>query len=233
LRVLQFPICVLAITLLLLGCASTVDLEEDREKDRDGEVYRRAESEHVDALELEVQRLRADLARAEEALIAAESGLRGSFGRADAVSSLAEAQIRVASAAVQAPWRIDEIAQARNKLEDAQRQIEEGSFGAALFFVYRARRIADQVELEGQMVSKRPGTRFVVAERVNLRSGPALSYPVVQKLRRGTPVFPERRKNVWVLVRAMPGSVGWIHANLLDDTLEPAPPAAASAAASE
>jgi hypothetical protein len=199
----------------LAGCNTTGDLA----------IYRRASDERVEALELEVERLRTDLARAEETLVAAESGLRGTYGRADAVSLLAEARIRIASAASKAPWRAEEIREAKLKLEEAERQIDDESFGAALFFVYRARRIADQVELEGLAVAMRPGTRFISSDRVNLRSGPATSFTVVAKLRLGTPVFPERTQDDWVLVQTMPGSVGWVHETLVGDPPATAPPA--------
>jgi len=59
----------------------------------DGAVYRRAEVDRAAGLEAEVERLRADLRQAEDALILAESGLRGTYTRADAVSQLAESRI--------------------------------------------------------------------------------------------------------------------------------------------
>lgn len=180
-------------------------------------MYRRAEVERIERLEAEVERLRADLRQAEEALVLAESGLRGTHSRADAVSSVAEARIQVERAASLAPWRKQAIAEARAKLDEADRQIAVGHFGAALFFVYRAGRLGEQLEQEAEGVRRRPGTLYVRAERVNLRAGPSTDDEVVDVLTEGTPVFPERTRPPWTLVRVGSGSVGWVHRNLLRD----------------
>ncbi len=83
---------------------------------------------------VELRRLRAELDRAEAAL-------RGS-SRADAVSALASGRIQVERAAREATGRAGEIARARSKLAEADRQLKAGQFGAAVFFVYRAESIA-------------------------------------------------------------------------------------------
>lgn len=145
----------------------------------------------------------------------AESGLRGDHSRADAVSNLAETRIQVERAAAEAPWRVDELNEARTKLDEAGRQIGEGHFGAALFFVYRARRMADEVEAEARRVYAQPGVRFVDGTRVNMRQGPSTSNRVLSVLQGGTPVVAENREEGWVLVRASTGDVGWIHGSLL------------------
>jgi len=181
----------------------------------DAEIYRRAETERAARLAREVEQLRDDLRQAEEALVAAESGLRGSYSRADAISSLAEARIRVARAGEAAPWRTAQLAEATAKLEDAERQVEAGHFGAALFFVYRAERIADGMQAEASRVYETPGTRFIRVARVNLRAGPSTRDSVLAVLPRGTPVFPESQDAPWLLVRTGTGEVGWVHVSLL------------------
>lgn len=217
------PAGVLVAAALLLGaCANrapTVVVEREAPASApptiDVEVYRRAESDRAARLAREVERLQADLLRAEEALVMAESGLRATHTRADAVSSLAEARIRVERAAAAAPWRPTEIAEARTKLAEAERQVEQDHFGAALFFVYRARRVADTLEGEAKQVYATEGTRFVKSDRVNLRAGPSTIDPVLAVLSQGTPVFPESSEQEWLLVRASTGSVGWVHTSLL------------------
>ena len=179
------------------------------------EVHRRAETERAAQLARTVESLRADLAQAEEALVIAESGLRGNHSRADAVSSLAEARIQVQRASDRAPWRGPAIEEARAKLEEAARQIEEGHYGSALFFVYRAERIAENVEIEAQRVHGQPGVQFVEATRINMRSGPSTNDRVLRTLKHGTPVFAERDHDGWTLVRASTGDVGWVHRSLL------------------
>lgn len=178
-------------------------------------IYHRAESDRADQLSLEVSRLRADLRRAEEALVEVESGLRGDHTHAKAVSAIAEARILVERSARAAPWRVVDTRDAASKLVDADHQVQQNNPGAALFFVYRARRIAELSLLEAELVSGQSDTYFVDGNRVNLRSGPTTNDRVLQVLTRQTPVFVERRNDQWALVRVISGSAGWIHESLL------------------
>jgi hypothetical protein len=191
-----------------LICETPADVIEQQ-------VYRRVESDRAARLARQVDQLSADLAEAEAALVRAESGLRGKHSRADAVSSLSEARIQVERAADLAPWRPTVVAEARLKLADAGRQIDAGHFGAALFFVYRAQRLAGELEAEAEQVERTPNARFIAGRRVNLRAGPSTGEPVLRTLEAGTPVFPESRQRPWVLVRTSGGAVGWVHGGLL------------------
>lgn len=211
---------------LLPGCAGWEALRQAPEPsagvapeavEQAADVRRRAQEERIRRLEDEVRRLRDDLGRAEEALVAAESGLRSSHSRADAVSSLAEARIQVERAARAAPWRPDAIAEARAKLDEADRKVKANYFGSAMFFVYRARRIAAELEREARQVERTPGVRFVLAERANLRRDPTTSSEVVRVLGQGTPVFAEARHAGWLLVRSASGPAGWIYAELVSE----------------
>jgi uncharacterized protein YgiM (DUF1202 family) len=166
-------------------------------------------------LELEIDRLQADLAAAEEALVAVESGMRGGQTRAEAVSMLAEARIEVDRAARRAPWRAEAAAEARAKLDEAERELGAGHIGSAVFFVSRASRIAASLLAEAELVGKTPTTRYVKGARVNLRAEPTTESKVVAVLPRELPVFPEADTAGWVLVRTASGRVGWVHGSLL------------------
>jgi hypothetical protein len=203
---------------LLAGCAGSKAAVEPPRSTPPAiavEVYRRAESERTARLQEEVERLRADLRQAEEALVEAESGLRGDHTRADAVSSLAEVRIQVERATKEAPWRTEEIAEARAMLADADRLIQESHFGAALFLAYRARRIVGLLHSEAEKLKAVPGARFIKGEQVNLRAGPSTDYEVVGVLGPGAPLFPEQWQGSWVLVRTSSGYVGWVHVDLI------------------
>ncbi len=201
------------------GCAAltpaVVAPPKDQPRLADIVVYHRAETDRADQLSREVARLRADLHRAEEALVKVESGMRGSYTRANAISALAEARILVRRAAQRTPWRTAETLEAEKKLEEAERQVQQGSPGAALFFVYRARRIAELGLLEAKAVSEQPDAYFVVGSRVNLRAGPTTDDRVLRVLGKATPVFGERRQDDWMLVRVISGSAGWVHQSLI------------------
>jgi len=197
------------------GCAKPPPCAEPVVTGVEVEVYRKAETERAAQLAREIDRLRADLGQAEDALVTAESGLRGEHSRADAASSLAEARIQVERAAEGAPWQEAEVAEARAKLVEADRQISEGHYGSALFFVYRAQRAAETIEAETERVHRHAGVRYIGARRVNMRSGPSTVDPVLRVLDEGTPVFTERTRDDWLLVRASTGDIGWVHRRLL------------------
>lgn len=179
------------------------------------EIQRRADADRVRALEVEVDRLRADLHAAEETLLAVESGMRGAQGRAEAVSALAEARIQVDRAARRAPWRGDVADEARKKLAEAGRQLGAGHIGSAVFFVSRASRIAESLVAESDRVASDPNTQFVRGSRVNLRARPSPQAEVLGTLAAELPVFVEGREGDWSLVRTVTGHVGFVHSDLL------------------
>lgn len=207
----------LAACLLLGGCAlSAPEPPPAPAVERvDVAVYQRAVTERAELLERENARLRADLRAAEETLLAVESGMRGTQRRAEAVSMLAEARIQVDRAAARAPWRAHTAAEAREKLDEADRQLTDGHFGSAIFFVSRASRIASALEAEADLVARTPGVRSVKPRRANLRAEPTTGSAVVEVLPTRFPVFVEATEGDWVLVRTVAGRVGWIRGDLL------------------
>ena len=246
------PAVALPLWVLMAGCASSPDLgprvaasdgasqavcEDERRgsDDSQAELFRQAETDRAANLEREIERLQADLERAEAALVEAESGLAASHSRADAVSSLAVTRIQVERAAARAPWRAELVAAARQKIVEAERQVEEGRFGATLFFVYRARRVADAILREAEQVRESPNAQMIRAERVNLRAGPSTHDLVLSVLTARTPVIEQAREGEWTLVQVIGGPAGWIHRQLLDalvleDEREGPPPSSVPAA---
>jgi SH3-like domain-containing protein len=184
-------------------------------------VYSRAGMDRTKQLELEVERLHADLEQAEESMVAIESGLRGIQGRAGAVSALAESRIAVERAAQNAPWRRERIEEARRKLDEAERQLQADHTGSAVFFASRARRIAAAMDAEAERVANAPGTRFIDGQRVNLRAGPSTDTGILGVLVDATPVVYERTDGEWQLVRTASGQVGWVHRSLLRNSWSP------------
>lgn len=201
---------------LLPGCAGLgLDFGSDKAVTPDAEIYRRAEEGRNQGLEREVERLRADLRHAEEAMVAIESGQRGDHTRANAVSATAESRIAVERASRAAPWRTEEIADAESKLEAADRQLQAGHFGSAVFFASRAHRVADALDREARQVSGARNVRYVRPRRLNLRAEPSDTASVLGTLAQGTPVFAERSEGDWSLVRTPEGQVGWVFTPLL------------------
>lgn len=175
----------------------------------------RAAEQQSSHLESEVMRLQLDLEQAEAAMIAIESGMLGHQNRADAVSVLAEARISVESARQNVPWRALEVTKAQTKLEQAEKQLQAGNLGTAIFFASRAHRIGNTLIDEAQHISASPGARLIGAQRVNLRSGPSTQHRILEVLPRNTPVLTQRLEGPWWLVSTPSGQVGWLHAKYL------------------
>jgi hypothetical protein len=181
----------------------------------DQSIFQRASEDRSSYFEIEARRLRADLKEAEAAMVAIESGMRSPQTRADAVTILAEARIALERASEGVPWRTEEAAEARGKLDEAESQLHANHLGTAIFFASRARRIADTLNEEALRVAREDSTRYIRARRVNLRGGPSTDHAILDVLRISTPVFPERHEGHWMLVRTLAGQVGWIHGQLL------------------
>jgi hypothetical protein len=178
-------------------------------------VYQRVANERAELLERENERLRADLRAAEETLLAVESGIRSTQRRAEAVSLLAEARIQVDRAAARAPWRASTAAEAREKLDEADRQLAGGHFGSAIFFASRATRIAAALDAEADLLARSPAARRVGPHRANLRAEPSTGSAVLGVLPGRMPVFVEGSEGDWSLVRTLGGQVGWLRSDLL------------------
>ncbi len=160
----------------------------------DVSIYQRAADERAEVLERENERLRADLRAAEETLLAVESGMKGTQRGAEAVSKLAEARIQVDRAAKRTPWRTGTAAEAREKLDEAERQLADGHIGSAIFFVSRASRIAAGLDAEADLVNRSPGARNVKTTRVNLRAEPEHGEPRARRADRAAPRLRGRHR---------------------------------------
>ena len=210
------PALALAASVLLNGCALFAPPPPPAPPERvDVSVYRRVATERAELLERENERLRADLRAAEATLLEVESGMRGTQRSAEAVSMLAEARIQVDRAAKRAPWRASTAAEAREKLDEADRQLADGHVGSAIFFVSRATRIAAGLDAEADLIARSPDARRVKPRRANLRSEPSTDSPVLDVLPGQLPVFVEATEGDWALVRTVSGQVGWMHVDLL------------------
>ena len=112
-------------------------------------MYATEERERLVRLEREYARLQADLAQAEDAFRLMESGLRGVYTRAEAISALAEARVRVQRASQLVSEDEIKLVEARAKLDDADRQLKTKAYVASVFFASRARRLAEELIREG------------------------------------------------------------------------------------
>lgn len=199
---------------LLAGCA-TLEPALPSPLPQYGAAERNAAAQRIERLQSEVQRLRDDLAQAEETLAAGPNGSESGVTRAHAVSALAEANIRLEQAAKQASWRRAELGQARAKLEEADRLIHADQFAAAAFFATRAARMSDALIREGDAARRTHNALWVDSAQLNVRAGPSTRQRVLVVLPKGAPVFVERTRGSWALVRTPTGELGWVYRKLL------------------
>ncbi len=195
------------------GCGGTPSPDVPRSYENARE---HADAHRFERLQREVERLRADLMQAEQVLIEREREGDGAVSRASAVSALAEASIRLERAATSASWRKAELDEARQKLGEADRRIQAGHFGAAVFFASRAARMADSLISEASRAVRAKNTLWVNATRLNVRSGPSTEHRVIAVLPRSAPVFTEEVDGNWALVRTPSGVLGWVYRPLLE-----------------
>jgi len=184
------------------------------EESADHEERHALDQDRIFGLELEIERLRADLAQAEVTMLATDSEVRAG-NRATAVSVLAEAHISVETAQRVAPWWPEALEEAQQKLAEAERQLRGGHPGAAVYFASRGQRIAQNLIVEAKQVEQSKDARFVRVGRLNLRVGPSTGERVIRTLLKGTPVFAQRERGEWARVRTLRGELGWVHASLL------------------
>lgn len=176
-------------------------------------LSRQVSRHHVAKLKNDAVRLREDLARAEQALAATDTSV--GYTSADAISALAEARVQTQGATNEIPWKREQIEQARAKLDTAKAHIDARNFSAAMYFIYRAQRITEEVKKEAQLVRANRGTLFVKAKRLNMRLGPSKQYDVITVLIEGAPVFPQNADKDWRLVRTANGFLGWVYGPML------------------
>ncbi len=208
------------LVLWLSGCggfgAPSLFGDEHLRSERRNVLERRASEAQIERLKNEVRRLESDLRQAELFLIAAESRLAGAHTKAEAVRMAAEARNLLEVLSKQAPWWDEEIALARQKLAESDEHLKSAHVGAAILLASHATRIAAAIEEELETVRRAKNVRRVRVQRANLRSGPSTKSEVIGVIRRGHPVFQEKTKRDWVLVRTPSGRVGWVNGTLLE-----------------
>lgn len=171
--------------------------------------------QRIARLEEDVVRLRADLRHAEDALVSLGSSSGGQRGRADAVSSVAQARGRIDLAAQVGGDSAQILPAARRTLQEAERQLRDGRHETAAYFAARSRRMAEAV-LRQAALTRVPAPLRVSSDEVRLRKGPSADYAVIETLARRDRVLAEAEAGDWVRVRAPSGKTGWVHGSLLE-----------------
>ncbi len=163
-------------------------------------------------------------------VVRAKAKLRSLESKAEAASTIAEAEIavkafkgRVASAD---QVKLEEILIADQLLNMSTDEFKTQNFGGALYLASQAKgqvraghnRLSGNKEIvpvEGETSFSQP-LPLKITKKSNLRAGPDLTHKILDKLEEGTLVIGYSFKGNWIRIDTQEGVVGWIFQELVD-----------------
>ena len=162
-------------------------------------------------------------------VVRTKSKLRTIESKAEAASTIAEAEIAVKSM----QRRIDEgdrdqfevLEKAKRLLEKSAAEFKARNFGGALYLAVQSK---NQVtSAEGQFQGRDEGARMVgetifdhplrlkVVKNTNLRAGPGLRFKITSTLKTGTAIVGHGFKENWIRIDTEDDQTGWVHQSLV------------------
>lgn len=163
-------------------------------------------------------------------VVRTKSKLRSLESKAEAASTLAEAEIAVKAlkkrGATANEVILDEISIADQLLTMSIDEFKARNFGGALYLANQAkgqvRTIQERLDkksettaAEGESLFAQPLNLKVIKDDCNLREGPGLNFQVVGSLNSGDAVVAFSFKGSWVRVETKEGLSGWIFQSLV------------------
>ena len=163
-------------------------------------------------------------------VVRAKAKLRSLESKADAASTIAEAEIAVKTLKTRAASpdeiAVEEIATAEQLLEMSTKEFKSENFGGAL---YLANQTKGQVQaaqmrlsgeesrntLEGETVFAQPLPLRVLKNSSNLRQGPGLDQKIAARLDKDELLIGYSFKDNWIRVETQAGVTGWIFQSLV------------------
>ena len=174
--------------------------------------------------EAEVAELRAKLDEAIQEVVRTMAKLQSVESRAEAASTMAEAEIALRAVRAAAAEPGPEIFEAEQLLEMSAREFENENYGGSLYLASQAMSLVSigQGRLGGDDLPGRTGEvlfaiplRMAVARTSNVREGPGLDFDILFILQAGAPLMGLAYNNQWVRVRDDGGRSGWIFYTLV------------------
>lgn len=162
-------------------------------------------------------------------VVRAKAKLRSIESRAEAASTMAEAEIALktlkAMEISDADGASDQFGKAESMLKMSASEFKRENYGGALYLAGQAKAQikAIQGSLKQQSSSQliagevlfRPPLPLILIKRSNLRKVPDLDAEVLRVLEKGMPVIGYSHKDNWVRVQMEDGESGWIHQSLI------------------
>ena len=162
-------------------------------------------------------------------VVRSKAKLRSIESKAEAVSTLAEAEIAVNEFKDQLPaldaLATEEFVVAENLLKMSSEAFKDENFGGALYLANQSKaqvraikarfnQLTEDIAGEGETSFSQP-LPLKVLKRSNFRQGPGLSEAIIGSLDPGTLVVGHAFKNNWVYIKTQQGVAGWIYLTLI------------------
>jgi uncharacterized membrane protein YqiK len=172
--------------------------------------------------------LQKKLEEAFQEVVRTKAKLHGLESKAEAVSSMAEAEVALKALKAKADGqeKSPEVIQAEHLLRLSARELQKENHSGALYLASQAKEL---VKLGHERLTSRGNTSVMKGEvlfslpvplhalmRSNVREGPGFDFKVLYTLDKGTPVKGHSYKDQWVWVKSEDGRSGWIYHTLVD-----------------
>lgn len=163
-------------------------------------------------------------------VVRAKAKLRSLESKAEAASTLAEAELAVKGLKRRGPSpdaaTAAEIATAEQLISMSIDEFNAQNFGGALYLANQTkgqvRTVQDRLDkpmgelaIEGEAAFAQPLTLQVLKEDCNLREGPGFQYKVIGRLSKNALVIGFSYKESWIRVETEAGTSGWVFRTLL------------------
>lgn len=153
--------------------------------------------------------------------------LQGREGKAEAASSLAEAEIALKLLERDGVGREKDsnFIQAKQLLKTAAQEFQKDNYGGAIYLTSQAKSLVKGEEarrtsrenmpkIAGEVLFSLP-LPLRVLSKGNIREGPGLNFKVLFVVEEGAPLTGQSYKGLWVRVKSEDGRSGWIFYNLV------------------
>jgi hypothetical protein len=159
--------------------------------------------------------------------VRAKAKLRSLESRAEAASTMAEAEIAVNTirGRTAEPQKDPELLQVERFLDMSAKEFEKENYGGALYLASQAKNLlamAQRPLVSGEQLAPVAGEipfaaplLLQITKTSNVREGPGLEFRVVGTLEKGTNVTAHSYKGQWVRVRGDHGLRGWVFQSLV------------------
>jgi hypothetical protein len=159
-------------------------------------------------------------------VVRAMAKLQGREGKAEAASSLAEAEIALKLLEKDGVVREKDsnFIQAKQLLKTAAQEFQKENYGGAIYLTSQAKSLVKgeearmtsrekMLKIQGEVLFSLPLPR--VLSKGNIREGPGLNFKVLFVVEEGAPLTGQSYKGLWVRVKSEDGRSGWIFYNLV------------------